>query len=394
MSGSKPTYVFIGGTSEPGGLHVHTVDVAMAAATAGCRAVILCNSVDHFSAMIPDQQVAVQMIPQRAQEESSVLYWRRMLGRYRRACAVLCRGKLAEGSAGDLIGIRLATRRLYTIEHRAVDNPSLTPDYLRRHGRVMKLTVKSSVAVSDEIGQAAIQQLGLPPPMVKTCLNWVDPTFAHADDEKRRDAKIRLGLDPRTNVIGYHGRLAPEKRVDDLIEAFAALRNERSTGWKLVVVGDGWKRKELEQQVAERGIGDNVLFTGWHPDPSGAIAAFDISVLPSLAEGFPLGLMEAMAVGSACLAHPMSSTESLMVDRHNGRLADLGNPSVFTAVLREMTALDDGARRQFGTRASETIDRHHSRQRRLPDVLAALGIENRDAARSLPARPRSLVFTR
>jgi glycosyltransferase involved in cell wall biosynthesis len=384
--------VFIGGTSEPGGLHVHTADVAVAAAYAGHPVTILCPSVDHFSALLAGTPVQVEVIPPRTAQQSTLRYWRQHLARHRRAHAVFCRGKLAESSIADLIGIRLATRRLYTIEHRAdFPDPGAVAS-LRDHGRAMRWLVHRTLAVSEEITHSALHSLGLPPRGVATCLNWFDPLFQPVTPDQRRQAKLNLGLSPDHLVVGYHGRLAPEKRLPTLIDAFARLHPPAGVTLNLVLVGDGWKRRELEECIRARDLAPRTVLTGWHPDPRAALAAFDISVLPSLAEGFPLGLLEAMASGAACLAHPMSSTRQIIPSHTTGLLADLNDPASFTAALQKLVDLAPAQRLAMGEAAARITADQYARDRRLPDVLRALDLD--PAAGRLPARDRTLVFAR
>jgi len=384
--------VFIGGTSEPGGLHVHTADVAVAAAYAGHPVTMVCPSVDHFSALLAGTPVQVDIIAPRAAAESTVRYWRKHLARHRQAHAVFCRGKLAESSIADLIGIRLATRRLYTIEHRAdFPDPGAVAS-LRNHGRAMRWLVHRTIAVSEEITRSAITHLGLPPRRVATCLNWFDPIFQPVTPDQRRQAKHQLGLSPDDLVVGYHGRLAPEKSLPALIDAFAQQRPPAKVTLKLVLVGDGWKRRELEERIRARDLAGRTVLTGWHPDPRAALAAFDISVLPSLAEGFPLGLLEAMASGAVCLAHPMSSTRQIITSDETGLLADLNDPTAFVAALQKLVDLAPAQRLAMGAAAARVTAEQYARDRRLPEVLRALDLD--PAAGRRPARERTLVFAR
>lgn len=385
-------YVFIGGTSEPGGLHVHTADVAMVAALAGHPVTVVCPSVDHFSALFAGSPVRVQAVPPKARAESTLAYWWRVLAGHRHARAVFCRGKLAENTALDLLGIRLATRRLYTIEHRMIDDLERERPRLRQHGAAMRLLARRTLVVSEELAESAVRDLGLPRSMVATCINWVDPDFKPVTPAQRRAAKVQLGLPTDRLVIGYHGRIAPEKRLPALIDAFAQLVPPAGHAPTLVMVGEGWKRRELEELIRARQLGDRVHLTGWHANPRAALAAFDISVLPSLSEGFPLGLLEAMATGAACLAHPMSSTRQLIEPGRNGMLAALDEPAAFRNALQQLVDLAAEARAALGQAATETVARDYSRERRLPAVLEALDIQPPPGA--WPTWKRQLEFAR
>jgi len=393
---SPGAFVFIGGTSEPGGLHVHTVDVARALTAAGHDVRIVCPSVDYFTPMLgEDGGIRVQVIPERKREENASAYWRRHLREHGNATVILCRGKLGEGDLRDLIGIRRCSRRLITIEHRNFDLPWSYAWPARVHGLITCLTVSRTIAVSEEIALAAQRAMGIPRARIATCLNWVDPSFRVASPEERTAAKEHLGLRPDALVLGYHGRLAPEKRVDALIRAVAALELAGLPKLVVAIVGDGWKRRELEKLAGDSGVGERIRFLGWQPNPAGAVAAFDLAVLPSLSEGFPLGLMEAMACGAVCLAHPMSSTRRLIRPEENGLLADLSADATFAQALRDLLGLTEAARGDMGAAAARAIQRDFSRERRLPDVLRALGVDGAEVAvTSLAGSPRHLEFVR
>lgn len=392
----KAPYLFIGGTSEPGGLHVHTVDVAAAVAAAGHPVRLLCPSIDHYSALCEPLGIPVAVIPPRPPRDPAIAYWRKHLAGFRGMRAVACRGQLAEGSAAELAGIRSMSSRLYTIEHRAMpDTERRTPAMLRLHGAAMRLLVRRCITVSDECAREARARLGLPARLVATCLNWVDPSFQAAGDEQRREAKRQLGVDPDVFVFGYHGRLAPEKRLPVFIEALALLKATERTPFVAVLVGEGWKRRELEALVAARGLAGTVRFAGWQADPSVAVRAFDGAVLPSLAEGFPLGLMESMASGSVCIAHPMSSTATLIQAGENGYLVDLHEPAALADALSRVLHLPVEDRKRIAVAAVASIERDYSRRRRLPDVLRALDIRDADrAVASMPVVRRNLVFAK
>jgi glycosyltransferase involved in cell wall biosynthesis len=255
----------------------------------------------------------------------------------------------------------------------------------------MSLLVRKAIAVSGEIQEQAVGVYGLNRDQIVVSPNWVDPSFHLASAERRRAAKAALGL-PAGLTIGFHGRLAPEKRVDCLIGAFARLPKERRGGTCLAIVGDGWKRRELEALAAGLGIATEVRFLDWRPDPVEAISAFDISVLPSLKEGFPLALMEAMAVGALCLAHPMPSTEDLL-GQDRGILCDIEPPERLSEALSAAMALPQTARVALGERASSWVLSRYSRAERLGQLLAALDIGPIEGMAG-ERRPRRLEFPR
>lgn len=116
--------------------------------------------------------------------------------------------------------------------------------------------------------------------------------------EKIPDQKLKreLGLLDEI-IISYIGRLHQVKGIRYLIDALSRVKGD----FKALVVGEGPQRNELEKQVEERGLEDKVMFLGFRKDIQRVLGSTDIFVLPSLSEGVPRSLLEAMAAGRACI---------------------------------------------------------------------------------------------
>jgi glycosyltransferase involved in cell wall biosynthesis len=117
----------------------------------------------------------------------------------------------------------------------------------------------------------------------------------------RPDALLRdLDIPPGARIAGHVGRFVWEKNHAFLIEIFAQLAR-RDPAWRLLMVGDGRLRGEIEQAVAAAGLGDRVRFAGVRTDVPDLMAAMDVFVFPSAIEGFGLVLVEAQALGLPCV---------------------------------------------------------------------------------------------
>lgn len=136
----------------------------------------------------------------------------------------------------------------------------------------------------------------------------------------------RLGAGRR--LVGYVGRLAPGKRVDDLIGAAALLR-AAFPGVALVVIGDGPERAVLERRVHDRGLDDVVCFTGHRHDAASVVARLDAFWLASDNEGMSNSLMEAMAAGTPVVVSDIPGNRALVTDGITGCLVPLGSPRAF-----------------------------------------------------------------
>lgn len=383
--------IFVGGTSEPGGLHAHTADVAQACADLGHRVSILCPSANHFLGVISDPRVVVECVPplNNSRWHERIARWHRMVSGDPRPDIVFCRGSFAETQIFDLTVTASLARRVFAIEHRPWTDPWRGRMSKTQYGRVSGFLLHRSIGVSEEIKASAISEFLFPARKMTTCLNWVHPQFHLPTEAERRDARAALSVAPSALLVGYLGRLAPEKRIDVLLRAFAMLADRFERPIELGITGDGWKRKELTELAAELGIGHQVRFFGWSTTPWTMLMACDVFVLPSVVEGFPLALMEAMAVGCPCLAHPMSSTRRLIESGKTGMLIDMTAAEGLASGLGDLIEKGPEGRRRMGSAAAAQIAAEFSRERRLPDVLAALDM----LPAALPqARPRLLAF--
>lgn len=153
-----------------------------------------------------------------------------------------------------------------------------------RHTRV--------VVPSQRLTQIATEQWRLPKTKVQLVPNGVDVgRFASAD---RRRAAEELGKRPGEQLIGTVARLRPEKNVGRLVEAFAVLA-AKQPDCRLLIVGDGPQRAEIEALARNRGVAERCLFVGATAEPERYLAAMDIFAVSSDTEQMPLGVLEAMA---------------------------------------------------------------------------------------------------
>jgi glycosyltransferase involved in cell wall biosynthesis len=367
--------LFIGGSSEPGGLHIHTADVARGLVKAGDNVAILNTSIDHFSQLLAGSSVTVQTVPlpQPSSRRGSFHSWRALLAPYRGWDMVLCRGTAGDTPLSALLAIRSRARRVFTIEHRPAEPDAPAGFWRRLRCRLMGRLIRRSVAVSEETRLSTIAGGYLPPEKVITCLNWIDVPAFRMDGDVRHGLRHHLGFSDSTIVLGYAGRLAPEKRIDVLIDAFAGL--DRARDIRLVLIGDGWKKAELQQQCRALGLAERVIFRGWRVNTADNLAALDLFILPSLVEGFALSLLEAMAAGLPCLAHDMDSAREAIIDGKSGLLGDFTTADGMRLAIRRALALTPQERQAMGEAATARAAARFSRHLRLPAVLRVLEAE-------------------
>ena len=116
----------------------------------------------------------------------------------------------------------------------------------------------------------------------------------------RTTVRGELGIAPDTLVVGHVGRFCRQKNHEKLIRIFSALHRQRPDSI-LLLIGQGELERQTADLCAALGLGENVRFLGVRADVDRLMQAFDLFLLPSLYEGFPVVGVEAQAAGLPCL---------------------------------------------------------------------------------------------
>ncbi len=174
-------------------------------------------------------------------------------------------------------------------------------------------------------------------------------------------SRAALGLDEEAFVFAAVARFSPEKNLGMLLEAFAAIADGRED-CQLLMVGDGPLGDSLRGRCKALGIEHRVRFAGVRDDMPSVYPRIDCLVLPSLSEGMPLTVLEAMARGLPVIASAVGDVPRLLSGTEQGRIVPPGDVDALAAAMRER--LDAG--RAFDERASTRVRNRHS-----PDAMAA-----------------------
>ncbi|HHS13723.1 MAG TPA: glycosyltransferase family 1 protein [bacterium] len=170
----------------------------------------------------------------------------------------------------------------------------------------------------------------------------------------------------RGRLVGTVGRLSPEKGHDILIEAFGFVQSVFPDS-RCVILGDGPLRQNLEKTCRKRGLDQSVRFMGYQHAVSGWYSIFDVFVLPSRREGWPVTLLEAMAAGLPIAATRVGDIPFML---HHGSSGLLTEPedskSLSRAIIEIMNNLT--LRHRLGLEAKK-ISRLYSEQRCASRVL-------------------------
>lgn len=188
-----------------------------------------------------------------------------------------------------------------------------------------------AVAIVSEVQRAPLLRAGVVAARIHRLDNGIDlpPSGARAD-AGLRDA---LGLG-HGHVFAAVARFSPEKNLAMLLRAFTAAATA-DRGATLLLVGDGPGRAELEALAAQYGLADRVRFAGVRDDMAGIYPLIDTLVLPSLSEGMPLVVLEAMAHGVPVVASAVGEVPRLLAATSLGCLLPPGDRVALRAALLE-----------------------------------------------------------
>lgn len=173
------------------------------------------------------------------------------------------------------------------------------------------------VAVSETVKKDILKYDGLHEDKVMVIYNGIDTgRFSDIDGNIIRK-EFNISYD--VPVIGTIGRLTFQKGYRYLIEALSKIK-ERFQGIILLIVGDGLMKQELQNYASTLGLNKNVIFTGYRRDIPALLAAMDVFVLPSLWEGLPNALLEAMGAGKPIIATDIPPIREVINSEKSGIL--------------------------------------------------------------------------
>ncbi len=209
-----------------------------------------------------------------------------------------------------------------------------------------------------------VQGWGVPPGRIHVILNALPA--AMNDLPSRQEARRMLGW-PEGPALVTVGRLAEVKRIDLQIQALP-----QTPAARLVIVGDGPERSALERLAADLGVAERVTFTGALPHDRAllAIRAADLLVLSSQTEGLSHVLIEALRLGTPCVATAVGGNPEVIRDGVDGVLVPPGDPAALAAAVSKLLA-DPGRMAALAAAGPVSAERF-SWQRLVEDTEAVL----------------------
>ena len=176
--------------------------------------------------------------------------------------------------------------------------------------------------------------LGFPPKKILPVFNGVDTE--KFKPEYKLDVRRELNLPENAIILGVVGRFDRGKRHRELIEAFNNMADNFKNVY-LLFVGDGGTDCDQVKEIANRSpYRERIIFAGYQRNMAPYYQAMDILIIPSLKEGFPNVLLEAMACGIPALAHPTPGTSETITDGKDGFLRNLESVDMICESVKEV----------------------------------------------------------
>ena len=233
---------------------------------------------------------------------------------------------------------------------------------VRLQVRAVGIGVHRYLTVSRHVRDRLAAAIGLPDPKLQVVPNGIDPApFTRLADPALR---ARLTGDPNRPLVFTAARLSSQKALDVLLSA-AALVPEAV----FVIAGDGPDRAALEARAEALGLAQRVRFLGARGDIPDLLAVCDVFVLPSLFEGLPISVLEAMAAAKPVVATRIGGTDEAVVDGQTGILVPPGDARSLAAALQTILAVPARARR-FGAAGRERLQARFTAQTMINGVSA------------------------
>lgn len=211
--------------------------------------------------------------------------------------------------------------------------------------RFFKKKIATPVALSEKIRQSVSDTYALAGEEVPVIYNGIDLS--------KCQMKISYATGERIELL-HVGRFFEQKNHRGLIDAFCAV-SEKFPSAALRLVGDGALFEEIKLYAAERGLGDKVIFEGAQANVYPYFAKADIFLLPSLYEGMPITLIEAMGSGLPIVATAVGGVPDMLTDGQSAALTDISSEAVADAVCRLLES--EKLRERYGRAAAADSER-------------------------------------
>jgi glycosyltransferase involved in cell wall biosynthesis len=177
-------------------------------------------------------------------------------------------------------------------------------------------------------------------------------------EEDYTDIRAEFGIPKDKTLVGYLVRMTEQKDPFTMIKAIKKV-SETNKNIVFLMVGNGDLLDATKKMASDLGVTDQIVFSSFRSDMPDILKAIDIYCLPSLWEGMPIGMLEAMAMGKACIASSVDGTIELVNDGINGLLINTKDPDTLAKQIINLH-LHPERRLALGNNAKEYVSKNFS----------------------------------
>jgi len=233
------------------------------------------------------------------------------------------------------------------------------PDFRRRKrvfaNQFLFSKKDSVIAVGNQVKQALIVNEGIPENKIEVIYNGIDVHRFIPNPDIRDQTRRNLGIQADETVVIHVARLDPLKDHLSAIKAFELLKE--TPGIKLLIVGEGPERNNIQAEISKLGLQTRVSMLGLRDDIPDLLNAADACLLTSRSEGIPLTLAEAMATQLPVVATNVGGVPEIVKDRETGFLCDAGDTESLASSISKLCSSPE-QRAAFGQAGRKRIIEH------------------------------------
>ncbi len=247
-----------------------------------------------------------------------------------------------------------------------------TGDWRKQYNRIIEIPtypfINGWIAVSNEVKEAFIKREKFPPSKIKVVHNGINTQlFCPVSPEQYQSLRNQKKIPDDIFLIGYVANLKEDKGHDVLIDALALLK-KRFSRFKVLLVGIDYLKGEIQKYARERNLTKEIEFMGYIEEVRPILSMLDLFVIPSLIEGLPMSLLEAMAVGIPVIATPVGGIPEVIVNEKNGILVPIKDPERLSNKILELMQ-NKKLRADLALNALQTIKEKFSLDSKITEIL-------------------------
>jgi glycosyltransferase involved in cell wall biosynthesis len=237
--------------------------------------------------------------------------------------------------------------------------------------RLSERFVDRFLVVSEALRKTMIDGHKITPDKVIRVYNGIELNEYRPNNSGQSSRQIRnqYGIETTEVLIGAIGRLVWQKGFEYLIKSLPEIA-KRHAAIKVIFVGDGPYKESLQMLCRQLGVEDKTIFTGYRSDMKEILSAIDIKAIPSLAEGFPMVTLEAMAMEKPIVATSIDGIAEQITDGVEGILVPPKDPVALALAINRIIENKELAR-SLGSAARKRVEREFTVEKMIDETEKA-----------------------